>query len=252
MPLTKRPGNRCNDCQHEWAPRGHNLARRCPECKSTNIEIIRPSALALLMGRITGIISLVVLLGLFYGAYRAYVWITSIPNDSITQVEEQSEAGPPADLNPQEPVKINPRQPVSDSVPRNDPISVGSSETEPNPDPVVVADPQFIESLTRSIRPRVDAWREKLGTSKQANLLDGWEARAIDYWAAFKIAYLKRAQAKETDFFILDADLAELANETVDSDGTSILELFTDALALDQGTESAANFARLLFLRQDK
>lgn len=34
-----RPLNECKRCGHTWHPRGHNLSRRCPECKSGDVAI---------------------------------------------------------------------------------------------------------------------------------------------------------------------------------------------------------------------
>src|SRR3569832_558642 len=43
--MAKRPGHECFGCGHEWSPRGHDRAARCPECKSTSINVVREPAL---------------------------------------------------------------------------------------------------------------------------------------------------------------------------------------------------------------
>lgn len=37
--MTKRPLNSCNACGHTWYPRGSNLSRRCPDCKSPDVGL---------------------------------------------------------------------------------------------------------------------------------------------------------------------------------------------------------------------
>ena len=37
-PQPKQPLNTCQACEHTWHPRGHSLARRCPECGSTKVS----------------------------------------------------------------------------------------------------------------------------------------------------------------------------------------------------------------------
>ena len=39
--MPKRPGNECLHCGYEWNPKGHDLAARCPECKSTSVDYAR-------------------------------------------------------------------------------------------------------------------------------------------------------------------------------------------------------------------
>ena len=36
---TLRPPNLCEDCGYQWYPRGHNVARHCPECHSPNVRL---------------------------------------------------------------------------------------------------------------------------------------------------------------------------------------------------------------------
>jgi hypothetical protein len=36
---TIRPKNRCRSCNNVWYPRGKNISSKCPECKSTAVEI---------------------------------------------------------------------------------------------------------------------------------------------------------------------------------------------------------------------
>jgi predicted nucleic acid-binding Zn-ribbon protein len=40
-----RPENRCLTCGHNWSPRGHDLARRCPDCGSRDVQL-KPGASA--------------------------------------------------------------------------------------------------------------------------------------------------------------------------------------------------------------
>ena len=34
----KRPNNTCGSCGYTWAPRGHDLSKCCPSCKSVDIS----------------------------------------------------------------------------------------------------------------------------------------------------------------------------------------------------------------------
>ena len=62
MSPTFRPQNKCKRCQYTWHPRGKNLSLRCPNCGSSDVEIVTiPPAVLLGCG---GLLILVVIAGL--------------------------------------------------------------------------------------------------------------------------------------------------------------------------------------------
>ena len=43
MSWTYRPQNRCKGCHYTWHPRGKDRSLRCPNCGSSDVEILNPS-----------------------------------------------------------------------------------------------------------------------------------------------------------------------------------------------------------------
>ena len=50
MAATKRSQNKCKDCRYTWYPRGKDLSRECPNCKSTNVTFAGPGLGSILLG----------------------------------------------------------------------------------------------------------------------------------------------------------------------------------------------------------
>lgn len=242
MYYTRRPQNRCNQCGYTWQPRGHNLSLECRRCRSRDVAIVKP-------GPISQIVGLVLLCAIGYGGYYLFSSIPSTSTGQSSQVQEgeqnegksqpllNGDSQPPSEFAGEEGGVVE-----ADEVPVNTPAKSG-------PESVEQEDALFLESLREAIRPRVEGWVKKLGTSRQSDRLQKWDERVGPYWGAFKAAYLARAQAKHPAYTISDEELADLANSVREEDGTTMLELLADSIALGQGVESAENFGKLLFSR---
>ncbi|ALU88187.1 hypothetical protein Hrubri_0971 [Herbaspirillum rubrisubalbicans M1] len=63
MAATKRSQNTCKDCHYTWYPKGKNLSRECPNCKSKNVKIVGPG-LGSILG---GIIAIGIAVAMFGG-----------------------------------------------------------------------------------------------------------------------------------------------------------------------------------------
>lgn len=50
MAATKRSQNKCNSCRYTWYPKGKDLSRECPNCKSKDVKIVGPGLGSILSG----------------------------------------------------------------------------------------------------------------------------------------------------------------------------------------------------------
>lgn len=75
---TKRPLNKCNNCNYTWYPRGRNLSRKCPRCHSRNVNYA-----PLLLGRSDVTVILIVL-------FIGFIILIARGRDSTIQSTERA------------------------------------------------------------------------------------------------------------------------------------------------------------------
>ncbi len=104
MAATKRSQNKCNDCHYTWYPKGKNLSRECPNCKSKNVKIVGPG-LGSILG---GLVAIGIAIAIFGGNKK--------PEETTKPVIAPVETGSttaPAEINTPVPVSV----PVAKSTP---------------------------------------------------------------------------------------------------------------------------------------
>ena len=124
MAATKRSQNACKDCHYTWYPKGKNLSRECPNCKSKNVKIVGPG-LGSILG---GLIAIGIAIAMFSGNKKPEEIATPVAPPAGTALVQ-----PPVQISSPEPPTATTLAPAAQKVAipdRKEPASTAAPMAE--------------------------------------------------------------------------------------------------------------------------
>lgn len=106
MGATKRSQNTCSDCNYTWYPKGKNLSRECPNCKSKNVKMVGPGVGSIL----GGLIAIGIAIAIFGGNKKSEDNVSPVivPTETaaVQAPAETRIQAPPAAVIPDRPAQV--------------------------------------------------------------------------------------------------------------------------------------------------